>query len=441
MAHNMPLTAETPVGVKAWQERIVRAHNDGESLDLRGFQSKAFLTGQRLHANLTPISTAGLGQSIEHEPSELFVRVQSAANLNDVQAVLEKAGQCLAFEPPNFSEVANSSIGGLVAAGLSGPARVSSGSLRDHVLGVSLINGLGEYLQFGGQVMKNVAGYDVSRLLCGSWGMLGLITEVTFKVLPKAPCELSLQVITSQPQALSLLAQWGTRAWPLNASVWEPHEPHESQGSQGTQGLGSDRDHSSSPQQGLWTLRFRGAVASVRASVASLLAEFKHLGLVSSELTAEEAHAYWMSVKDQRHRFFASPPLEGTLQEASRKSSFEKPVLWRLSLPLSLQHRSDILPLFASNAFTEWHGALRWFWAPLSQGLTLRQEAIALGAQLTLWKTSSILDPQEQNLGADPRTLASLFRPALTKTSNQLNKRIQQAFDPKGVFYNGCLFE
>ena len=427
----MSFTHDTPVGLQGWQERILHAYHHGEALALRGLQTKDFFTRHRLQQPLSVLSTAGLGASIEHEPSELYVRVQSAASLSMVEEVLDQAGQCLAFEPPRFllkdsPSVANASIGGMVASGLSGPARVSAGSLRDHVLGVSLINGRGEYLQFGGQVMKNVAGYDVSRLLCGSWGMLGLITEVTFKVLPKAPCEQSIQVRASQSQALALLAQWGTRAWPLNASVWAPpsHDGHH---------FSDPRHHDQ--ESGTWTLRFRGAAASVKASVESLHAEFKRLGLVSLELTAMQAQTLWSSVKDQTHGFFVSPP--GVDSSAENASSFN--VLWRLSLPLTQQHNTQALPS-SPQAFMEWHGALRWFWAPLSQGLALRQEAATIGAQLTLWKTPPCLEAQALASSLTSSATAALLRPALSHASAKLNTQIQQAFDPKGVFYNGCLF-
>jgi len=427
----MSFTHDTPVGLQGWQERILHAHHHGEALALRGLQTKDFFTRHRLQQPLSVLSTAGLGASIEHEPSELYVRVQSAASLSMVEAVLDKAGQCLAFEPPGFlrnasPSEANASIGGMVASGLSGPARVSAGSLRDHVLGVSLINGRGEYLQFGGQVMKNVAGYDVSRLLCGSWGMLGLITEVTFKVLPKAPCEQSLQLRASQSQALSLLAQWGTRAWPLNASVWAPPS---SGGHPSSDPSRHDKD------VGTWTLRFRGATASVKASVENLHAEFKRLGLVSLELTAMQAQTFWTSVKDQQHGFFVSPPGEEPPEDTASSVN----VLWRLSLPLNLQHHTQALPS-SPQAFMEWHGALRWFWAPLSQGLALRQEAASIGAQLTLWKTPHLLPAQALSPTLSSTDLAALLRPALSPASAKLNTQIQQAFDPNGVFYNGCLF-
>ena len=417
----MAPTHHPPVALQAWQERILQAHRQGKTLSLRGMGSKDFFTHPRLRTGTAPLSTEGLGQAIEHEPSELFVRVQAGARLSQVQAVLDQAGQCLAFEPPSFfpTDLASdnphdATVGGMVASGLSGPARVSSGSLRDHVLGVSLINGRAEYLQFGGQVMKNVAGYDVSRLLCGSWGMLGLITEVTFKVLPCAPCEESLQVRMSGPQALSKLASWATRAWPLNASVWAPSQ---------------DDDEHASQAPGLLTLRFRGAMASVKASLESLHAEFRRLGLTALTLSAIEASSYWNSVKDQQHGFFRDSCCAGTQSEVDASER----LLWRLSLPLSEQHQGQPLPSMGP-AFIEWHGALRWFWAPIGETETLQLEASRMGAQLTLWRPAPDVAPER--LGP----LTPFLRPPLSAASVKLHRQIQLAFDPKGVFNNGCLF-
>jgi glycolate oxidase FAD binding subunit len=445
----MTLAHDTPVALQVWRERILHAQAQGETLAWRGLGSKDFWTQARRAQPCSVISTEGLGQDIEHEASELYVRVQAGARLSQVQAVLAAAGQCLAFEPPSFEVPGQShgntdaSVGGMVACGLSGPARVSSGSLRDHVLGVSLINGRGEYLQFGGQVMKNVAGYDVSRVLCGSWGMLGLITQVSFKVLPQAPCEESLQVRLSAAQALALLSQWGTRAWPLHASVWMASEALDAQeGVEGVEAVevpSAIQNWRGEPGNalGVWTLRFRGARASVKASLASLHAEFKQLGLVSVELSHHDALTLWASVRDQRMRFFKIPaPVRGSGASPPSSSPPSSPVLWRLSLPLAEQYRARALPSVATTLM-EWHGALRWFWAPLSLGEQLRHEARQIGAQLSLWRTAPGL-ALETLEGSE--SFPSLLRPDLTRVSAQIQSQIQHAFDPHGVFDKGCLF-
>ena len=146
---------------------------------------------------------------VSYEPSELVVTVRAGTPLAEVEALLAAQGQCLAFEPPHFEGAdGRATVGGMVASGLSGPSRASVGAVRDFMLGLEMINGQGELLRYGGQVMKNVAGYDVSRLMAGSWGTLGLITEVSLKVLPVAPAEATLRFECTQQQALDWLNAW-----------------------------------------------------------------------------------------------------------------------------------------------------------------------------------------------------------------------------------------
>ncbi len=184
-------------------------------LRIRGGGTKDF-HGQRLHGQVLEISA--LSGIVSYEPSELVVTVRGGTPLAELEGALAEQGQCLPFEPPRFR--AGGTVGGMVAAGLSGPARASVGAVRDYVLGLKLLNGRGELLTFGGQVMKNVAGYDVSRLMAGAWGTLGVITEVSLKVLPVAPMEATLRFECGQAEALRRLNDWGGQPLPLNASCW-----------------------------------------------------------------------------------------------------------------------------------------------------------------------------------------------------------------------------
>jgi glycolate oxidase FAD binding subunit len=159
--------------ILATAERVRQAAASGSHLRIRGGGSKDFY-GETLEGEL--LGTSSLNGVVSYEPSELVVTALAGTPLAELEALLLAQGQCLPFEPPRFS--ANATVGGMVAAGLSGPARASAGAVRDFVLGVKLINGKGEHLTFGGQVMKNVAGYDVSRLMVGAMGTLGLLTEV-----------------------------------------------------------------------------------------------------------------------------------------------------------------------------------------------------------------------------------------------------------------------
>ena len=179
-------------------ERIRAAAAAGTPLRIRGGGSKDFY-GERLAGEL--LDTRALTGITSYEPSELVVTVRAGTPLAELEAALAAQGQCLPFEPPHFAPGAT--VGGMVAAGLSGPARASVGSVRDYVLGATLVNGRGEVLTFGGQVMKNVAGYDVSRVLAGSLGTLGLLVEVSLKVLPVAPAEATLKFELTQAQAWS----------------------------------------------------------------------------------------------------------------------------------------------------------------------------------------------------------------------------------------------
>ena len=179
-------------------DAVRSAAAESHTLRLRGGGTKDFW-GEPLRGEV--LDTRGYRGIISHEPSELVVTVRCGTPLAELEAALAEKGQCLAFEPPHFGEGAT--VGGMVAAGLSGPARATAGAVRDYVLGARFINGLGEHLTFGGQVMKNVAGYDVSRLMAGSMGTLGLITEVSLKVLPHAPAEATLACPLPQAQALA----------------------------------------------------------------------------------------------------------------------------------------------------------------------------------------------------------------------------------------------
>ncbi|MGB4362047.1 MAG: glycolate oxidase subunit GlcE, partial [Rhodoferax sp.] len=185
-------------------------------LRIRGGGSKDFY-GETPQGEL--LDTTAYSGIVSYEPSELVVTVRAGTPLAELEATLAEKGQCLAFEPPRFGS-ANGTCGGMVAAGLSGPARASVGSVRDYVLGIELVNGRGEQLTFGGQVMKNVAGYDVSRLMVGAMGTLGLLTDISLKVLPVAPAEATLVFELDQASALAHLHRWGAQPLPLNASCW-----------------------------------------------------------------------------------------------------------------------------------------------------------------------------------------------------------------------------
>ncbi|HZY17353.1 MAG TPA: glycolate oxidase subunit GlcE [Ramlibacter sp.] len=312
-------------------DRIRAAAAAGTPLRLRGGGSKDFY-GERLAGQV--LDTTGLAGIRSYEPSELVVTVGAGTRLADLEAVLAQQGQCLPFEPPHFGPGAT--VGGMVATGLSGPARASVGAVRDYVLGLSLVNGRGELLSFGGQVMKNVAGYDVSRLMAGALGTLGLIVEVSLKVLPVAPAEATLAFELSQAQALARLNAWGGQPLPLNASCWV-----------GEAGAGT------------LFLRLRGAVAAVDAACRALGGERQDDG---------QARQVWAGCREQQLPWFA--PRAGL-------------DLWRLSVPQT----APVLEL-PDVPLIEWHGGLRWVTAPTGEAERLRHTAAQAGGHATLFRAA-----------------------------------------------------
>ena len=195
-------------------DRVRSAAAHQTALRIRGGGSKDFHGGVALTGEV--LDTRAYAGIVSYEPSELVVTARAGTPLAELEAALADQHQCLPFEPPHFGPGAT--VGGMVAAGLSGPARASVGAVRDFMLGVVILNGRAEHLTFGGQVMKNVAGYDVSRLMAGAWGTLGVLTEVSIKVLPVAPGEATLRFACNQAEALRRLHAWGGQPLPLNAS-------------------------------------------------------------------------------------------------------------------------------------------------------------------------------------------------------------------------------
>ncbi len=376
-------------------DRILEASQTGQPLRLRGGGTKDFL-GQSLQGEV--LDTTPYSGILSYEPSELVITVCCGTPLAEVEAALAQKGQCFAFEPPHFGKGAT--IGGMLAAGLSGPARASVGTVRDFVLGARVINGKGEHLTFGGQVMKNVAGYDVSRLLAGSWGQLGLITEVSLKVLPVAPGEATLVCAgVSQAQALKLINQWGGQPLPLNASAWV-------------------HDTTATPARDFFFVRLRGAVAAVDAAIVKMSGEVKALGAQVSILDQAQAAADWKASGEQILDFFKAPT--------------EQHCLWRLSVPQT----APVLDVRVNGAscpqYVEWHGAQRWLWAPASAASQVREAAVKAGGHATLFRTSAA---SQQTLG-DVDKQAGVYTP-LNAVQQRIQDELKKQFDPAGVLNPG----
>lgn len=340
-----------------------------QPLSLRGGASKAFLAPTPAPAVLDTRPLAGI---VAYEPTELVVTAWAGTSLATLEAELAAQGQCLPFEPPRFGAAGAATLGGMVASGLSGPARASVGATRDYVLGAQIVNGRAEVMTFGGQVMKNVAGYDVSRLMAGSWGALGLIAQVSLKVLPVAPAEATLRFSLAQGAALDWLQRWGGQPLPLNASRW---------------------------QDGVLWLRLRGAVAAVEAACERLLGD-----VAGERLDTATAAADWTACRDQTLPFFTAPDAHLAL--------------WRLSVA---PHAAALeLP---GPQLIEWHGGQRWVWAPAVAGPQLIAAAAQAGGHATLWRLPG------DGSGADvPRHTP---RPAALA---RIEARLKAEFDPHGIF-------
>ena len=371
--------------ISNFKAHIRQAAADGTVLRIQGGGTKHFYGEHNLsHAVLDTRAYAGV---VSYEPSELVVTARCATPLAELEQLLSTQGQCLAYEPPHFGAVAT--VGGMVAAGLAGPSRATVGGVRDHVLGAKLINGLGEELTFGGQVMKNVAGYDVSRVLAGSMGTLGVITEVSLKVLPVAPEEATLVCKLSQHDALELLHSWGAQALPLNASAWL-------------------HDTTAHPAQDLLFVRLRGAVAAVESACPRMIADVQAAGGSASRMDNAQAAKDWQAGREQSLPFFQVPSPELCL--------------WRMSLPQT----APVLNLPYAT-YIEWHGGLRWLWAPASAAVQLRQAAQQAGGHATLFRRSQV--------GAHHSPVFA----ELPAVQQRIQRELQKQFDPHGVFNTGRL--
>ena len=358
-----PVAAHEPA-LRALIEQVQQARASRGTLCIRGSGSKGFY-GNPMRGE--PLDMGGLAGISSYEPTELVVTARAGTKLAELEAVLAEQGQCLAFEPPRFGARGNGNgggtVGGMVAAGLSGPSRAAVGSVRDHVLGATLLNGKAEVLSFGGQVMKNVAGYDVSRVLAGSLGVLGAICEVSLKVLPRPAATLTLRFEMDQAEALQQLNHWAGRPLPLHASAW---------------------------WQGQLVLRRAGAAAAVEAAVRALGGE-----RVPPDLAAE----FWDGLRDQGDEFFTE----------ARAAVEQGMTLWRLSLPPTAP------PLtLAGDCLIEWGGAQRWLSTNLPAA-EVRDAAAAAGGHATLFRgrdrSAGVFAPLKSPLDRIHRELKRAFDP------------------------------
>jgi glycolate oxidase FAD binding subunit len=337
--------------LEQFKERVIAAAANKTPLQLRGGGTKDWYGNTPAGEIFDTRAYRGI---VAYDPTELVITARCGTPLVEIEHALAEHNQMLAFEPPHFG--ADATIGGMVASGLSGPRRSAAGAVRDFVLGAVLLNGKGEVLHFGGQVMKNVAGYDVSRLLAGSLGTLGLILEVSLKVLPKPVAQCTRYFEMEQGEAIRRLNQWGGQPLPISASAWA---------------------------DGVLYVRLSGAQAAVSA------AEQKMGGAAMPE-----ANTFWQAVREQTLDFFNG----------------EEMPLWRLSLPST----ASVISL-PGTQLIEWSGAQRWL-NTHAAATSIRIAAEKAGGHATLFKGGDkrvgVFHPLAPAVAAIHRNLKQSFDPA-----------------------------
>jgi len=330
--------------------RVLAAAEAGTRLSIRGNGSKSFLgrtpTGE-------PLDVAGHTGVVNYQPKELVITARCGTTLEEIEATLAEQGQMMPFEPPRFG--ARATIGGTVACGLSGPARPYLGSARDLMLGTRVLTGRGEVLRFGGEVMKNVAGYDVSRLMTGAYGTLGVLLDVSLKVLPVPAATRTLTQERPAALAVELMNRWAGRPLPVTATCYDGERLY---------------------------VRLAGAETGVNQAAKDIGGE-----------PLDEADTFWRDkIREQGHAFFSG----------------DQP-LWRLSVPQSAP------PLdLPGKQLVEWGGAQRWLRSE-ADAETIRAAAKRAGGHASLFRggdhSGEVFHPLPQGLMTLTRNLKQAFDP------------------------------
>ena len=335
-------------------EQVKTAFGKKSPLRISAGDSKSFYGN---HVEGDVVSTEGHTGIITYQPSELVITVRSGTLLSELESELKANRQMLAFEPPQHS--ATSTIGGAIACGLSGPRRMACGAARDFVLGTTIINGKAEKLRFGGQVMKNVAGYDASRLMVGAQGTLGILLDLSIKVLPMSEAEVTLQFNTELITAISHLRQWIKQGLPITASCFTDNT---------------------------LTLRLSSTSSAVKASTAIIQTLFD---------SEEFSNDFWLSIKNQSHAFFAANNLA------------KDQLLWRCSHQTNTHFYPDDND--TGDQLIEWNGALRW----IKSNKTLYNDAEKHNGHATLYPIN------QANLHTD---IFQRMQPALMKIQQRMKQ-------------------
>jgi len=342
------------------QAEVISAYELERPLRVIGGDTKAFYGGELTGEPLLTRRHSGI---VSYEPGELYVTVRAGTPLQELQDLLASQGQMLPFEPPAYGEGAT--IGGTIACGFSGPRRPFAGSARDLVLGCKVLTGKGDIVSFGGQVMKNVAGYDVPRLMAGALGTLGVLLEISLKVLPIPEQELTLSMPLGPQEALDVMCARANKPLPLTAASFDGEAVN---------------------------LRFSGSPNAVKEAQRKIAGDVLEFG-----------ENYWQEVREQEHYFFQ-----------------QSLPLWRISVaPATLP-----LPLHG-QWFYDWGGALRWLFSDMPPAI-IRDAVAAEGGHATLFKNKvfsdkvSVFHPLPNAVARIQQNLKSLFDPKNILNRNRL---------------------
>lgn len=370
------------------RQAVEWALNAGATLDVRGTASKLALGKPMKCAEVLDLS--GLSGIVDYAPEELVVTLRAGTPLRDVETLLAQRNQMLAFEPPDLGPLLDRAPGegtlvGTVMGNFAGPRRLSAGAARDHLLGFSGVNGRGEAFKSGGRVMKNVTGYDLSKLLAGSWGTLAVLDEVSVKVLP-AP---------DQTRTLLLLGLGDEAA--VKAMCAAMGSPHEVSGA--------------AHLPGRTALRIEGVAPSVEARLKGLRELLADAGAKMEELGTMESRALWREIRD-------AVPLDAAPSD----------IVWRISCaptegPAIVARIKAARP--SAKAFYDWSGGLIWLTLPASTDADHALVRQGLNGHATLIRAPEAV-----------RAAVPVFQPLLPALA-ALSARVKESFDPRGLFNPG----
>ena len=374
------MNATNPI-IETFREQILHAAKNKMPLSIEGGATKSWYGNANTYTKLDTRTYSGI---LEYQPEELVITACAGTPLKEIEAALKEKNQVLAFEPPHFGE--HATFGGAIAAGLAGPGRISVGNFRDFVLGTRILDGKGQDLSFGGQVMKNVAGYDVSRLMPGSMGTLALLLEASVKVLPRPAATATLRCHISQEKALRTLNEWAGQPLPLSASCW----------------IGNGTG------EGQLTIRLAGAAAAIKAAIP-LMSSLVN----ASEVDPQSAEVFWNDLREHKLPSFENIAADQTL--------------YRLALPAAC---GPLIISGASNEIVlEWHGQQRWIKAAGDEATftLIKKLATSHGGHATRFKQGMNVNPAFQRFTV-------LGEQAHSKALELVQERLRSAFDPAGVF-------